>query len=160
MPESVWRGASGFSSKYVIRPSSSVSIELYFDICVEVADVVDGEQRRAPLAREVAEVREIRPRKVVARDDDEVVVDLLLLDHEADVADRAEPVFVARRAVVDHRHVAPAFGPLAELRREPRVRDDVASRRRRPARATSSTRSTIGLPPTGSSAFGRSRVSG
>ena len=61
----------------------------------------------SPLAGEAAEVPERLREEVVAGHDDQVVVDLLALDDEADVADRPEPVLLAHRAVVDDGHVAP-----------------------------------------------------
>ena len=72
---------------------------------LEIAHVVDGEQRCATLPRDTSEVAERLREEVVSRHDDEVVVDALTLDDEADVADRAEPVVVARRPVVDDGHV-------------------------------------------------------
>ena len=104
MPDSVERGSSGFSSKYVMLP---VRVDLDRVVAaadeLEIADVVDGEQRCATLPRGAPEVAERLREEVVSRHDDEVVVDALALDYEADVADRAQPVFVARRPVVDRR---------------------------------------------------------
>ncbi len=62
--------------------------------------------------------------QVVARDDDEVVVEPGLVEHVADVADRAEPVVVRRRAVVHDPDSVTPGGPLLEVRGELRVRDD------------------------------------
>ena len=83
---------------------------------LEVAHVVDGEQRCVELPGNLAEVVERLAEEVVAGHDDEVVVDALALDHEADVADRAQAVVVARRPVVDDGDVL-ALGPLARTGR-------------------------------------------
>ena len=84
---------------------------------------MDGEHRSLLLEAEPGEAADLGREEVVARDHDQVVVEPRALDHEADVPDRAEPVVLARRPVVDHRHGVRR--PRLEVRRELRVRDDV-----------------------------------
>ena len=71
---------------------------------IEVADVVERDRARLTLAAPPAHVvGDAGVEEVVARDDEEVVFfEPRLLDDEADVADRAEPVVLARRPVVVH----------------------------------------------------------
>ena len=70
------------------------------------------------------EVGERVVEEIVAGDDEEIVVEAGAHLHEADVADRAEPVVVRRRAVVVHEDVL-AVGPAVELVGEARVRHEV-----------------------------------
>ena len=145
--------AAGFSSK-MRQPAPLIRLEgVVLRHLREIADVVDREHGRVLAAAEVAELREIRREQVVARNDDEIVVDFLLLEHERDVADRPELVVVARRPVVNDGHVIPAGRPRTEVGRELRIGDDVrsigADPRERPQHVIEHR-----PPPTGSSAFG------
>src|SRR5581483_5308136 len=63
--------------------------------------------------------------QVVAGEDEQVVVGAGALEHEGDVADRAEAVLVRLRAVVVHGDPAAAGRPPLEVAGEARVRDHV-----------------------------------
>ena len=86
---------------------------------------MDGERAGDP-SRPPAldEAREREREQVVAGDHEQVVVQPGTVEHERDIADRAEAVVVRGRPVVVDRHVAPG-GPGLELDRLLRVRDDV-----------------------------------
>ena len=91
------------------------------------ADVAHGDRAAHPVrAPRVDERLEAEVEQVVARDDEQVVVDPGLGDDEPQVADRAEPVVVrGRRVVVDGGRAGPALAPRLERRRLARVRHDV-----------------------------------
>ena len=131
MPVSVLVGFFGFSSKKVMRPLGVQRDGVVFLDLLQVADVIDRQHRGVLLAAEPAEVRQLLAEQVVARDDDDVVVHVLGLQDEMDVADGAELVGVVGRAVVDDGEVelglvgAVIRGPLLEVAGELGVGDDV-----------------------------------
>jgi hypothetical protein len=124
MPLSVERG-SRLLLEGVIRPRRRSRSSCSAADQLEVADVVDGEQGlpRSRAAR--PEVAKRLAEEVVAGHDHEIVVDRPDLEDEDDVADRAQAVILALRAVVDDLDTAASL-PLVELPGELRVGDEIA----------------------------------
>ena len=93
------------------------------------ADVVHRERACGSLvAPEVDVLNEAELEQVVACDHENVVVERRACEHEVDVADRAEAVVLARRAVVvdrDRDGAPGGLGPSDERSSELRIRDDV-----------------------------------
>ena len=96
---------------------------------LEVADVIDGLDRRLLLEAELTELLEPRALEdAVSRRDQQVVVEAAGADDKVEVADGAQLRLVALRAVVDHLQLEPprpAGRELTEVRRELCVGDDV-----------------------------------
>src|SRR5471032_2884113 len=68
---------------------------------LEVAAVVDRDGGgRAPTAPISNEVDEAIVEEVVARNDEQIVIDAATFDRELEVTDRTEPIFVGERAIV------------------------------------------------------------
>ena len=92
---------------------------------LEVAAVVDRDSApsaaRSPVGDEIAKAI---LEQVVARDDEQVVVDPAALDGQLEVSDRTEPVFVGERAVIVDDH-AGRPRPAAELVGKAAVRDQM-----------------------------------
>ncbi len=87
---------------------------------LRIADVEHGHAAAALRAPVRLVVGERVVEQVVSRDDEQIVVET----HEVDVADRSEAIVVRGRAVVVDHHVL-VLGPPLEVRRKPRVRDEV-----------------------------------
>ena len=123
---SVLVGSEGFSSKPTIRV---VLVELDDAVVrrqLEVAAVVDREGASDALhLPECGKTVQLEVEQVVAGDHEQVVVAPGALQHERDVADRAEPVFVRESAVVVDGDTAAAGRPAAEVVREAAVGDEV-----------------------------------
>src|SRR5205814_1722855 len=71
---------------------------------LQVRNVVHGQDRRILTATELAEPFQALTEKIVARNDHEVIIDLGLVKYEIQVADRPEPVRLARSLVIDDVH--------------------------------------------------------
>ena len=80
---------------------------------------------------ELTKPSQVLTEQIVAADDDDVVVDLVLCDHEVDIADSAELVRVVSAAIVNNGEAEVEiwmlvnFGPSLEMACELCVRHDV-----------------------------------
>ena len=129
-----------------MRSAASVSAIPYCLRKLEVADVVQRHRaRRLSLrAPPLDEARQREVEEIVPRQDDELVaLQLCRLDREPEISDRAEPIVVGARTVVEDRD-AVRLGPLLEGGCEAAVRDEVdlvhvprpRGQRRAPSRAS------------------------
>jgi hypothetical protein len=98
---------------------------------LQIADIVHAQNRRVARSAKFAEPFEGLTEKIVAGDDDNVIIDAGLPDHQVHVADRAQLVRIIGGVIIDRSDRQPRVArfvlirPLFKMAGELLVRDDV-----------------------------------